>query len=99
MNMFNTEVDVGQSSQSPSLLGQDDGLGDDVYYQQKKTGEIAQIWYEEDDSPYFVNVRMQPFFFSLVAFSFVLISGQNRSHQCLPNVFRLSWPAPNDVGI
>jgi hypothetical protein len=29
-----------------------------MYYQQSPTGEITQIWYNEDDSPYFINVKL-----------------------------------------
>jgi len=73
MNMFNTEVNVGQGSTDSFTLDkradifprQDDDdddcpncLGYDMYYQQMKTGEIVQIWYNQDDSPYFVNVKV-----------------------------------------
>ncbi len=58
--MWNTAVDVGQGDSdsftgNPQLLG--DWLGDDMYFQQAKTGEILQIWYQEGDSPYFIEVK------------------------------------------
>ena len=36
----------------------DEPLGDDMYYEQKFSGEIPQIWYQEGDDPYFVNVKV-----------------------------------------
>ena len=57
--MWNTVVNVGQgdsvNAAPPQLLG--DWLGDDMYFQQAKTGEILQIWYQDGDSPYFVEVK------------------------------------------
>lgn len=68
MNMFDTTVNVAQnsptmeqSSSSPKVnigLGDSNSLGEDMYFQQLKTGEIVKIWYSTDDSPYFVNVKV-----------------------------------------
>lgn len=68
MNMFDTTVNVGQNSLSASEvifkekatligLGNNNALGDNMYFQQLKTGEIVKIWYNTGDSPYFVNVK------------------------------------------
>jgi len=71
MNMFDTTVGVGQNSLSSTSqdtlfkpdkptaigLGDNNALGDDMYFQQLKTGEIVKIWYNTGDSPYFVNVK------------------------------------------
>jgi hypothetical protein len=68
MNMFDTTVNVGQNSLSASEvifkekatligLGSNNALGDNMYFQQLKTGEIVKIWYNTGDSPYFVNVK------------------------------------------
>jgi hypothetical protein len=68
MNMFDTTVNVGQNSLSnsdeiifknkPTAVGSgDNSLGDNMYFQQLKTGEIVKIWYNTGDSPYFVNVK------------------------------------------
>lgn len=69
MNMFDTTVNVGQNSLSASEvifkekatligLGSNNALGDNMYFQQLKTGEIVKIWYNTGDSPYFVNVKV-----------------------------------------
>eukprot|EP01119_Soliformovum_irregulare_P011822 TRINITY_DN2_c0_g1_i1.p1 TRINITY_DN2_c0_g1~~TRINITY_DN2_c0_g1_i1.p1 ORF type:complete len:795 (+),score=281.42 TRINITY_DN2_c0_g1_i1:2379-4763(+) len=64
MNMFGTQVNVGQGSSLEDMaersLGddEDDGLGADMYYQQSANGEITQVWYQEGDSPYFVEVKL-----------------------------------------
>jgi len=62
MNMFDVEVNVGQSlmdlPESKKLSSGDDSLGYDMYFAQSPTGEILQIWYQEGDSPYFVNVKV-----------------------------------------
>ena len=29
-----------------------------MYFQQNKTGEIVQVWYQDGDSPYFVSVKL-----------------------------------------
>ncbi len=71
MNMFNTQVNVGEETadyakemRSKFQARQDDDdddcancLGYDIYYQQKKTGEVVKIWYNTADSPYFINVK------------------------------------------
>ncbi|KAF0980380.1 hypothetical protein FDP41_013594 [Naegleria fowleri] len=80
MNMFNTEVGVGQSvpealrsktrltSSAAGLkrkpktslvsLGDAEPLGYDMYFQQLPNGQITNVWYESDDSLYFVNVKL-----------------------------------------
>jgi len=59
MNMFGTQVNVGQGVEGIETLGDDDdGLGEDMYYQQSQNGEITQVWYQSGDSPYFVEVKL-----------------------------------------
>jgi len=63
MNMFDVSVNVGQGPASAKpgtpLTSQDDEpLGYDMYFAQNTTGEITEIWYNENDSPYFINVKI-----------------------------------------
>jgi len=62
MNLFGTKVNVGQGDtvvQPPQDIVNigDDPLGYDMYYQQKKSGEVEKIWYNVEDSIYFINVK------------------------------------------
>lgn len=68
MNMFDTTVNVAQNSpksgekSSPRVklgLGDNSALGQNMFFQQLKTGEIVKIWYNDNDSPYFVNVKVE----------------------------------------
>jgi hypothetical protein len=81
--MWNTAVDVGQgnelSSGEPQLLG--DWLGDDMYFQQAKTGEIIEIWYTDGDSPYFIEVKGTDM-------KIQKLKTCSRSYQCFPNSHR-----------
>lgn len=64
MNMFDVTVNVGQGPASAKVPGtpltsrDDEPLGYDMYFAQNTTGEITEIWYNEDDSPYFINVKI-----------------------------------------
>jgi len=64
MNMFNTQVNVGQdgSSSSPTPVYSNgtnsNALGYDMYFLQSNTGEISKIWYNSRDELYFVNVKL-----------------------------------------
>jgi hypothetical protein len=64
MNMFNTEVNVGQDSNRPSSIpvfsndSNSNALGYDMYFQQALTGEMMKIWYNKADDMYFVNVKL-----------------------------------------
>eukprot|EP00761_Pharyngomonas_kirbyi_P004489 gb/GECH01004494.1/.p1 GENE.gb/GECH01004494.1/~~gb/GECH01004494.1/.p1 ORF type:complete len:853 (+),score=228.62 gb/GECH01004494.1/:1-2559(+) len=67
MNMFGTKVGVGQTAteteeETPADVHEvteaEHPLGYDMYFLQKPTGEISKIWYNKDDKPYFVQVKV-----------------------------------------
>eukprot|EP00698_Gefionella_okellyi_P019216 TRINITY_DN5867_c0_g1_i1.p1 TRINITY_DN5867_c0_g1~~TRINITY_DN5867_c0_g1_i1.p1 ORF type:complete len:831 (+),score=243.55 TRINITY_DN5867_c0_g1_i1:54-2495(+) len=59
MNMFNTVVNVGQNSVGERIgTGDDNALGPDMYFVQFVDGTIPEMWYQDGDSPYFVNVKV-----------------------------------------
>jgi len=70
MNIFDAQVGVGQGpaqlnnvehvSLNPykgSVRESSKPLGYDMYFAQLPSGQITQVWYNTDDSPYFVHVK------------------------------------------
>lgn len=57
MNMFDTVVNVENATDVGQNVGSGP-LGYDMYFQQKVTGEIVQIWYDVADTQFYVNIKV-----------------------------------------
>jgi len=57
-NLFDNTFNVGQGTQQNYTSFNGGPLGETMYYQQNFTGEIVQIWYEDNDDPVLVNIRI-----------------------------------------
>eukprot|EP00003_Mantamonas_plastica_P033661 TRINITY_DN977_c0_g1_i1.p1 TRINITY_DN977_c0_g1~~TRINITY_DN977_c0_g1_i1.p1 ORF type:complete len:789 (+),score=287.66 TRINITY_DN977_c0_g1_i1:194-2560(+) len=60
MNMFNTNVDVGQNlSEESATVGDGDGaLGYDMYFKYLPNGVIPEVWYQQEDDPMLVRIKL-----------------------------------------
>lgn len=87
MNMFNVNVAVSQdtaSSSSKQVSSGDEPMGYDMYFWQNTNGLIPQVAYDEQDSPFYVNVKLA----AINAFQTSVAGAMNATH----NVAQLDDP-------
>jgi len=58
MNLFDVDVEANNGAAKATRINDgDDGLGADMYFSMTPQGQIPTIWYQEGDSPFFINIK------------------------------------------